>query len=132
LAPGKKSRTILHFGTDRTAQLARSRNLNRMGYEVLNSTNGFEAIQLACLDVVDAVVLDQEGNLAEVELVAAEIKRSRPQVPTILLVERAPSRARGPALVDAMVSQNDNVSVLVTTLEALLPKESAEPAAATE
>jgi len=103
-----------------------------MGYEVLNSTNGFEAIQLACLDVVDAVVLDQEGNLAEVELVAAEIKRSRPQVPTILLVERAPSRARGPALVDAMVSQNDNVSVLVTTLEALLPKESAEPAAATE
>jgi len=103
-----------------------------MGYEVLNSTNGFEAIQLACLDVVEAVVLDQEGNHAEVELVAAEIKRSRPQVPTILLVERTGPQVRAHALVDAMISQRDNVSVLVAALEALLPKGSAEPAAATK
>jgi CheY-like chemotaxis protein len=73
----KKNHTILHFATDHPALLLRSRNLKRMGYEVLNSTDGFEAIQLACLDQVDAVVLDQNRNGAEIELVAREIKRYR-------------------------------------------------------
>lgn len=111
-----KSRTILHFGTDHTALLLRSRNLKRMGYEVLNSTNGFEAIQLACLDRVDAVVLDQDRNGAEVELVATEIKRYRPQVPTILLAAGGVSRGRTQELADALVTR-ENMRVLAAALK---------------
>lgn len=121
--PGQKSHTILHFGTDRPALLERARSLNRMGYEVLNSTNGFEAIQLGCLDVVDAVVLDQEGNHAEVEIILKEVKRSRPRVPTILLAERVASKHQVHAQADAMVTtQRNNVSMLAAALEALLTK----------
>ena len=62
-----------------------------MGYRVLNANDGFEAIQLAALEKVDAVVLDLDRNHAEVDLVATEIKRCRPKVPTILLAEETRS-----------------------------------------
>lgn len=127
---GQKSCTILHFGTDRYALLERARTLVQMGYEVLNSSNGFEAIQLACLDVVDAVVLDQQGNRAEVEIIVKEVKRSRPQVPTILLLESAAPKASTPqfqTVADAKVMQRNDVNMLVATLKSLLAKNSSEP-----
>ena len=118
--PASKSYTLLHFGTDHPALLERARGLNQMGYVVLNSINGFEAIQLGCLEVVDAVVLDQAGNYAEVEVIAREIKRTRPRVPTILLTERAASQDRLHTLTDAMVAQRNDVSALAEALHALL------------
>jgi DNA-binding NtrC family response regulator len=115
----KKSTTILHFWTDRPALLLRARDLTRMGYDVLNSSNGFEAIQLACLAVVDAVVLDQNRDCAEVELIVPEIKRFRPQLPTILLAEQSGSLRRTQELVDACVKR-ENLKTLAATLKDVL------------
>jgi len=125
--PAQKRHTILHFGTDHSALLERARDLNHMGYEVLNSNNGFEAIQLGCLELVDAVVLDQAGNYAEVEVIAREIKRSRPRVPMILLMERAASQDRLHTQAGAMVTQRNDVSMLAATLHALLNPGPPEP-----
>lgn len=116
----KKRRTILHFGTDRVFLLLRSRSLNEMGYDVLNASDGFEAIQLAALKPVDAVVLDLDRNHAEVALVASEIKRCRPEVPTILLTEGNGPAANARELADALVPKRDNVKMLVTALENVL------------
>jgi CheY-like chemotaxis protein len=124
-----ESRTILHFGTDHRALLLRSKNLKRMGYEVLNSTNGFEAIQLGCLDRVDAVVLDQDRNGAEIELVATEIKRFRPQVPTILLAEEAGPPGRTQELADALVTRQ-SASVLAAALKDVFCERASEDEAA--
>jgi response regulator RpfG family c-di-GMP phosphodiesterase len=59
-----------------------------MGYRVLNADDGFDAIKLAALEKVDAVVLDLDRTDAEVDLVAAEIKPCRPQVRTVLVAEQ--------------------------------------------
>jgi len=115
----RKSTTILHFGTDRPALLLRARNLTQMGYDVLNSSNGFEAIQLACLEVVGAVVLDQNRDCAEVELIVTEIKRFRPQLPTILLAEERGSLRRTQELADAWVKR-ENLKMLAATLKGML------------
>ena len=66
-----------------------------MGYRVLNASNAIEAIKVAIRKRVDAVVLDLDSNHAEVALVATEIKRCRPQLPTILLADETtpPDRA---------------------------------------
>jgi DNA-binding NtrC family response regulator len=116
----KKHRTILHFGTDRVVLLWRAHGLNQMGYRVLSASNGFEAIKLATFERVDAVVLDLDRNSAEVALVATEIKRCRPQLPTILLTEGAVAvdGARAPA--DALVPKRDDLEMLVTALENVL------------
>jgi DNA-binding NarL/FixJ family response regulator len=95
-----------------------------MGYEVLNSTNGFEAIQLACLEVVDAVVLDLDRNQAEVALVATEIKRFRPKLPTLLLNGGATPKYRAHEIADALVPKRDDLEMLVTALETLLHSQS--------
>jgi CheY-like chemotaxis protein len=115
----KKSSTIVHFGTDRPALLLRARNLSQLGYDVLNSSNGFEAIQLACLEVVDAVVLDQDRDCAEVELIVTEIKRFRPRLPTILLAEEQSSQRRTQELADAWVKRG-NLEMLAATLKDVL------------
>ena len=115
----KKGATILHFGTDRSALLLRARNLTRMGYDVLNASNGFEAIQLASLDTVDAVVVDQNRDCAEVDLIVSEIKRFRPQLPTILLAEEPGSLRQAQELVDAWVKR-ENLKMLAAALKDVL------------
>jgi DNA-binding response OmpR family regulator len=115
----KKRRTILHFGTEREVFTWRARGLHQKGYQVLNVNNGFEAIKLAADKQVDAVVLDLDRNSAEVALVAAEIKRCRPQVPTILLTEGTAAVTLC-ELADALVPKRDNLEMLVTTLESVL------------
>jgi DNA-binding NtrC family response regulator len=116
----KKRRTILHYGTDRVVLLLRARGLNEMGYHVLNASDGFEAIKLATQEHVDAVVLDLDRNHAEVALVATEIKRCRPQLPTILLADETTHPSRANDLADALVPRRDNVKMLVTALENIL------------
>ena len=118
----KKCRTILDFGTDRAVMQSRARTLHRVGYQVLSSSNGFEAIKLATHEVVDAVVLDLDRNSAEVILVATEIKRYRPQLPTILLTETTAPVDRAHQLADALVSNRENVTLLVTVLESVIAR----------
>jgi hypothetical protein len=97
-----------------------------MGYDVLNSSTGFEAIQLACLEVVDAMVLDQNCDCADVELIVTEIERFRPQLPTFLLAEEQASLRRTEELADAWV-QRENLRMLAATLKEVLcePREAA-------
>ena len=129
-AHSKKHRTILLFGTDHEVLRSRSKCLTQIGFHVLNSSNGFEAIQMSSLAVVDAVVLDQDRNTAEVELVAREIKRLRPRMPTILLAEACEPAVRTRELADAMVLREEKVSSLVTALEEILAARSSENQAA--
>lgn len=115
----RKNTTILHFGTDRAKLLLRARDLTRLGYDVLNASNGFEAIQLACVGAVDAVVLEQNRDGAEVELIVTEIKRFRPQLPTILLAEEQAMLRRTQQLADAWVKK-ENLKMLAATLQNVL------------
>jgi hypothetical protein len=73
---------------------------------------------LPALEKVAAVVLDL-GNDADVDLVAAEIKRCRPQVPTILVAEQTAPRNLAHEPADALVLKSDQVNLLVTRLEAV-------------
>jgi response regulator RpfG family c-di-GMP phosphodiesterase len=74
-----------------------------MGYRVLNADDGFDAIKLAALEKVDAVVLDLDRNDVEVDLVAAEIKPCRPQVRRSLWQSRQRTRNLAQEPADALV-----------------------------
>jgi len=113
----RKRRTIVHFGTDRIVLILRAWSLNEMGYRVVNARNGFEAIKLAALAHVEAVVLDLDRNHAEILLVATEIRRCRPQLPTILLTEGTALPHRAHELAAALVPKRDDLGMLVTALE---------------
>jgi len=126
----KKRSTILHFGADRIVLILRGWNLNEMGYRVLNASNAIEVIKLATRKRVDAVVLDLDRDHAEVALVATEIKRCRPQVPTILLTEGTVLPDRAHELADAHVPKRDDLGMLAAALENVLAAGVAEPSKA--
>lgn len=119
MLPYENKRTIVHFSTNRMVLRLRAWNLNEVGYHVLITDNGFEAIKMASSGHVDAVVLDVDRNHEEIALVATEIKRCRPQMPTIMLVEGAALPHRAHELADALVPKRGNVELLITTLDNL-------------
>ena len=119
--------TILHFCCDMTALMLRAQILAYSGYRVLNSSNGFEAIELCTREPVDAVVLDLDRNSAEVKVIAREIKQRRPEVPTIVLTETPAPVERMHKLADAVVAKQ-NAPALVKTLQRLLSATGADAA----
>jgi len=99
--------------------MMRAEFLRRQGYRVLASSNGFETMELCSREPVDAVVLDLDGNRAEVAVIAREVKQRRPEVPTILLT-KAPAAVEGVGeLADLVVPTKDDPE-LVKSLQKLL------------
>ena|ERR1017187_4826431 len=112
----RKPHTILHFSRDRSILIFRGWLLNIAGYRVLNSSIAPEAIEMS--KRVDAAVLDMDHNRNEVTVIAQEIKRLRPKLPTIVLTE-------GPVamdwqLADALVPKESGPETLVKSLKKLL------------
>ena len=116
----ERRHTILHFCCDHRSLTTHARYLHRAGFRVLHSSNGFEAIKLATAEPVDAVVLDLDRNHSEVTLIAQQIKRLRPQVPTIVLAETKAPVDGIRAVADALVLKEDTPEALVTSLEKVL------------
>jgi len=115
----RKKHTILYFCCDDNALQLRA-VLLRKGYRVLASSNGFETMELCTRKPVDAVVLDLDRNCAEVALLAREIKKRRPQVPTIVLAETAAAVGGVHELADVLVPKADHAA-LAKSLRNLLP-----------
>jgi CheY-like chemotaxis protein len=115
----RKTRTILHFCGDDQALLARAEFLRRRGYRVLASSNGFEAMDLCTREPVDAVVLDLDGNHAEIALIARKIKQHCPEVPTIVLSEASAPVEGLHGLAYALLPKEDHPE-LVKSLQKLL------------
>jgi DNA-binding NtrC family response regulator len=120
-APARKPRVILHFCSDPATLVLREALLTNVGYLVVNSNNGFEAIRWSASGRVDAVVLDLDRNHAEVRLIAEEIKRLKPEIPAILWTEtKAVSHGLG-ELSDAVVTKDSDHEILLQFLTELLP-----------
>ena len=66
---------------------AELRLLKDSGYELLTVTNGPDALRLFESVPVDAVVIEHAVGALDGSVIAAEMKRVRPQVPVVMLVD---------------------------------------------
>ena len=76
-------------------------------------------MNLCSRELVDAVVLDVDGNRHEVALIAREIKQRRPDVLTIMLTEKPHKMDGVHEFADAVVPKEDHPE-LVKSLQKLL------------
>ena len=93
------------------------------GYHVINCSNGFEAIRRAVTGRVHVVVIDLDRNAVEMTVIAREIKRRRPSVPTIVLTERSGREHRSAELcrmADLLVPKEHGPEALVEGVEKAL------------
>lgn len=94
--------------------------LKENGYELVTATNAPEGLRLIVTRPVDAVVLEHQLGLLNGSVTAAEIKRVRPKVPIVMLVDHLELPDGALHSVDALVAKSDGAHFLWATVHFVL------------
>jgi DNA-binding response OmpR family regulator len=94
--------------------------LQQNGYELLTATNGADGLRLFMSRSVDAIVLDYQLGLLDGGVVAAAIKKVKPQVPIVMLAEDMELPYDALKSVDALVAKSDGPHFLLATVHFVL------------
>ncbi|HYM75568.1 MAG TPA: response regulator [Candidatus Dormibacteraeota bacterium] len=94
--------------------------LQEKGYQLVTATNGSEGLRLSMTHPVDAIVLEYHLGQLDGTLVATEIKRVKPQMPIVMLVDDLELPDGALKSVDAVVTKSDGVHFLWATVHFVL------------
>jgi DNA-binding response OmpR family regulator len=90
--------------------------LRENGYELVTATNGSEGMRLLMSRPVDAIVLECYLGLLDGVVVAAEIKKAKPQLPIVMLADDLELPEGALKSVDALVTKADGPHFLWATV----------------
>lgn len=94
--------------------------LQQSGYDLVTATTGHDGLRLFMSRPVDAIVLDYHLGLLDGGVVAAEIKKVKPEVPIVLLAADLDLPASTLNSVDALVAKSDGPDSLLATIRLVL------------
>lgn len=94
--------------------------LQEHGYELVTATNGHEGLRVFMSQRVDAIVLDYQLGLLDGGVLAAEIKRVKPEMPIVMLAENAEIPMEALQSVDALVPKSDVAHSLLETVHSVM------------
>ena len=96
--------------------------LENCGYKVFTASSGREGLEVFASNAIDAVILDYQMPEMNGELVAAEMKRTNPQVPILMLSGWASLPESAFVLVDEFVTKGDPVEFLLLAVQQVLSR----------
>ncbi len=94
--------------------------LQENGYELVTATNGSEGLRLLMSRAVDAIVIEYHLGLLDGAVVAAEIRKVKPQIPIVMLAEHLELPDGALKSVDALVTKSDGPHFLWATVHFVL------------
>jgi two-component system alkaline phosphatase synthesis response regulator PhoP len=94
--------------------------LEEHGYELLTAANGHEGLNLFRSRTVDAIVLEYQLGLLDGATVAEAIKRTRPELPIVMLADNVELPSGALNSVDALVADADGPHFLLATVHFVL------------
>jgi DNA-binding response OmpR family regulator len=94
--------------------------LKEHGYELATATNGSDGLRLFMSQPVHAVVLEYHLGLLDGATIADQIKRVRPEIPIVMLVDHVELPADALKSVDALVVKSDGPHFLLATVHFVL------------
>jgi CheY-like chemotaxis protein len=112
--------TILCIDEHWKALVARKMLLENNGYEVLEASDGDEALKLFLSRNVDAVVVDYQMPGMNGSVVADKMKRINSHVPIMLLSAYGPLPKKKLRSVDSFLTKSQPANILLSTLQTLL------------
>jgi DNA-binding response OmpR family regulator len=101
--------------------------LEQSGYDLVTATNGREGLRLFMSRPVDAIVLDYHLGLLDGGIVAAEIKKVKPQVPIVMVAQALELPISALRSVDAVVARGDGPDLLLATIRSVLEVKGVPP-----
>lgn len=94
--------------------------LQENGYELVTATNGSDGLRLLMTHSVDAIVLEHHLGLLDGAAIATEIKKAKPKLPIVLLVDNVELPDDALKSVDALVTKADGAHFLWATVHFIL------------
>jgi CheY-like chemotaxis protein len=96
--------------------------LEDFGYQVLTARSGREGLEVFASDAIDAVILDYQMPEMNGELVAAEMRRTKPRVPILMLSGWMSPPESALQLVDEFVAKGDPVEFMLLAVQQVLSR----------
>ena len=96
--------------------------LENSGYKVLTASSGREGLEVFASNAIDAVILDYQMPEMNGELVAAEMKRTNPEIPILMLSGWVSLPESALRLVDEFVAKGDRVEFMLLTVQQVLSR----------
>ena len=94
--------------------------LQEKGYELLTATNGSDGLRLLKSQPVDAIVLEYHLGLLDGAVIAAEIKKAKPQLPIVMMADDLELPEGALQSIDALVTKSDGPHFLWATVHFVL------------
>jgi len=100
--------------------------LQENGYELVTATTGSDGLRLLMSRPVDAIVLEYHLGLLDGAVVAAEIRKAKPQLPIVMLADYLELPEGALKSVDALVTKSDGAHFLWETIDFVLHEKAAK------
>jgi CheY-like chemotaxis protein len=96
--------------------------LEDFGYKVSTASGAREGLEIFASNAIDAVILDYQMPEMNGELVAAEMRRTKPQVPILMLSGLVSLPESAFQLVDGYVAKGDPVEFMLLAVQQVLSR----------
>ncbi len=118
----KRQKTLLCIDDNQSSLNICKIVLEDFGYKVSTASSAREGLEIFASHVIDAVILDYQMPEMNGELVAAQMRRTKPQVPILMLSGWASLPESALQLVDEYVAKGDPVELMLLAVQQLLSR----------
>jgi CheY-like chemotaxis protein len=118
----RRQKTILCVDDNQSSLKICKIILEDFGYKVLTASSGREGLEVFASHAIDAVILDYQMPEMNGELVAAEMKRTNPRIPILMLSGWVSLPESALQLVDEFVAKGDPVEFMLLAVQQLLSR----------
>jgi CheY-like chemotaxis protein len=118
----RRQKTLLCIDDNQSSLKVCKMILEDLGYRVLTSSSAREGLEVFAAHAIDAVILDYQMPEMNGELVAAEMRRTKPRVPILMLSGRVSLPESALQLVDEFVTKGDPVEFMLLAVQQMLSR----------
>src|SRR6267378_3576856 len=118
----RRQKTLLCVDDNQSSLKICKMVLEDFGYKVLTSSSAREGLEVFASNAIDAVILDYQMPEMNGDLVAAEMKRTNPRIPILMLSGWVSLPESALQVVDEFVAKGDPVEFLLLAVQQVLSR----------
>ena len=119
----RRQKTLLCVDDNQSSLKICKMVLEDFGYKILTCSSAREGLEVFASNAIDAVILDYQMPEMNGELVAAEMKRTNPRIPILMLSGWVSLPESALQLVDQFVAKGDPVEFLLLAVQQVLSRD---------